>query len=473
MGDLGECVGDLRDTRLVIGGDFNAKSLLWSAACTNRRGELLERWSAVLDLHLVNVGGSPTCVRPQGNSIVDLTWCSSHAVNLIGGWSVLESVETLSDHVHIYFTLGSLARDESAARGRPAERRWNFKRMDEDLFQQTIAFSMSSAVDEAALEDVNVYERWLAEIVEEACSIAMPRVRALRGKRSAYWWSEELADLRRASIRARRGWFRARRRRDALDSAALARSYRAARRNLKIAIRRAKRACWTKLIATIDDDPWGLPYKLVMSKLRGSCPTMSQTLEAGELRRLLDSLFPYDGACEDYSRPVMPRTEDWNEEHDVTAAEICEFMTRRPNKNTAPGPDGIKFKAWKLVPDLAIGHVRELLTRCLRKGVFPGSWKRATLVLISKASSPTVGVKARPICLLNELGKIFERENHRSPHKRLDGRSSGGWSFRLSIRVSKESLYGGCALRGSRHRPSDDRRGRLRHRRKFRYSQRV
>lgn len=55
-------------------------------------------------------------------------------------------------------------------------------------------------------------------------------------------------------------------------------------------------------------------------------------------------------------------------------------------------------------------HLANLFTLCLKSGIFPGSWKSALLVLIPKGTElKTENIKARPICLLNEIGKIFER----------------------------------------------------------------
>lgn len=45
---------------ILIGGDFNAWSVLWDSREANRRGELVERWSATLDLKLLNAGNIPT-----------------------------------------------------------------------------------------------------------------------------------------------------------------------------------------------------------------------------------------------------------------------------------------------------------------------------------------------------------------------------------------------------------------------------
>lgn len=63
--------------KFLIGGDFNAWSELWGSQITDRRGELVERWSAAYDIRLLNIGNVATCVRPQGSSVIDLTWVSS------------------------------------------------------------------------------------------------------------------------------------------------------------------------------------------------------------------------------------------------------------------------------------------------------------------------------------------------------------------------------------------------------------
>jgi Reverse transcriptase (RNA-dependent DNA polymerase). len=56
------------------------------------------------------------------------------------------------------------------------------------------------------------------------------------------------------------------------------------------------------------------------------------------------------------------------------------------------------------------GWLRALLTECLRIGAFPDGWKTGRLVLIRKDGRPVESPSAyRPLCLLDEAGKIFER----------------------------------------------------------------
>ncbi|CAK1597372.1 unnamed protein product [Parnassius mnemosyne] len=94
----------------------------------------------------------------------------------------------------------------------------------------------------------------------------------------------------------------------------------------------------------------------------------------------------------------------------VTVEELDRAVSRLKARNTAPGPDGIP--GWVLVLSLAAlgDRLRQLFTRCLRCATFPTAWKEARLVLLKKegraADSPSA---YRPICLLDEIGKLFER----------------------------------------------------------------
>jgi len=75
--------------KCIIAGDFNAKSILWGSPVTDWRGSVVERWAAGLDLNIVNVGSTPTCVRTNGSSIVDLTWASGDILGFLSEWRVL------------------------------------------------------------------------------------------------------------------------------------------------------------------------------------------------------------------------------------------------------------------------------------------------------------------------------------------------------------------------------------------------
>jgi hypothetical protein len=82
----------------------------------------------------------------------------------------------------------------------------------------------------------------------------MPRSRS-SPRRNAYWWKEEIADLRQSSIRFRRFLTRARRKGDLARIKAAHDTYRAARHLVRQANRKAKAESWEELLASLDADP--------------------------------------------------------------------------------------------------------------------------------------------------------------------------------------------------------------------------
>ena len=207
LADLGDAISQCRD-RVIIGGDFNAKSHLWGSSLVNARGRDVENWLAGLDLRIVNRGSVPTCVSPQGTSIVDITMASPDLLGGISGWHVVEDVETLSDHNYIVYDVGNLA----SPRARPAGSypRWAWKKLDADGFCAALEwygaepdFSEDTGIDVI----VDRVSRWL----REACDAGAPRASGKVLDRPTYWWCEEVAEARRSSIVAQRAWKRCKR----------------------------------------------------------------------------------------------------------------------------------------------------------------------------------------------------------------------------------------------------------------------
>lgn len=93
-------------------------------------------------------------------------------------------------------------------------------------------------------------------------------------------------------------------------------------------------------------------------------------------------------------------------------------------------PDMVIKEVVTRKPDISSG----LFNTCLEQGVFPEHWKAAKLVLLRKGvkllDSPS---SYRPICLLNTVGKLFERiinrrlENH---IVEINGLSDNQYNFR-------------------------------------------
>lgn len=191
-------------------------------------------------------------------------------------------------------------------------------------------------------------------------------------------------------------------------------AYKKTRTDLKTEIRKAQERSWSELCRSVDNDPWGAPYRLVTKRLGCRPPAMDQTVRLGVARGLF---------------PPSPRT-DWERiptssgetplsvilpEAPIgiplfTTDEVARVVSKLPT-GKAPGPDLIPNEiiktTFKKFPEVFV----DCYNACLSEGSFPTPWKRAKLVLLYKGkgkprNDPSI---YRPISLLDGSGKVLER----------------------------------------------------------------
>lgn len=215
LDELADCINQRTARPKIVAGDFNSKSQMWGSARTDTRGRAVEKWAAQSGLTLINTGKVSTCVRQGGESIIDLTWASPAAARKITGWRVAEDRETLSDHKMIEFTLSpSVINQDMRTKLKRTEKepRWATKKLDTDRLGAAIEAALWTQNWEG-LQNLPERVKWVQDLMM-ACDLAMPRTK-VTNKRPAYWWSDELAQLRRLSVHANRTLSRARRSGDA------------------------------------------------------------------------------------------------------------------------------------------------------------------------------------------------------------------------------------------------------------------
>ncbi|XP_011687088.1 PREDICTED: uncharacterized protein LOC105449529 [Wasmannia auropunctata] len=256
---IGNAISDHIRGPLIVMGDFNARSHLWENTHPTIRGDVLVTWAAALDLRLINEGTNPTCVRPQGTSVIDLTWTSSAVLPAIRSWELAVNEESLSDHRLIFLRLHG-KRDVPVERSAHNFPKWNLKSLKPKLLRASLAVAYWPAARDD--ERAEVLATRLQGALKAAADLSMTRHRARRRK-AVYWWNDCIADLRKECIALRRKVTRGRRRRRA-TILALETELARTRKMLRVAIRDAKSNAWKDLLASIDRDPWGRPYKLVM-----------------------------------------------------------------------------------------------------------------------------------------------------------------------------------------------------------------
>ncbi|XP_050493834.1 uncharacterized protein LOC126875153 [Bombus huntii] len=231
---LAACTRRLGACPSLVLGSFNAHSTAWGTRRTNGRGRDVQDWAAALDLRLMNRGSSSTCVAWRGESIVDFTWANPGASRRVSGWGVSPKL-TLSDYLYIFMeaAVGSVMGDRSlGARGliSPPGRRRRFPRWA-------------------------VTRRHEDFMAAAAIAVAWRRV-------------------------------------DEDTVARLYEAYSEARRLLQRAIKEAKRRAWGGLLASLDSDPWGRPYKLVLNKLRPWAPPLTESMDPRFLDKVVSTVFP-------------------------------------------------------------------------------------------------------------------------------------------------------------------------------------
>lgn len=210
-------------------------------------------------------------------------------------WKVEEEKMTLSDYNYITFKVfeNQDRREISKRKGNPYPS-WKIKKMDEDMFVEAMEWKVGTYKGIEELKEEENGSEWLQSVVMEAADLAMPRVKKLLDKKQVHWWNEDIAQKKKQCIESRRRWTRARRackRKNGElmigETDKLEKIYREKKKELVEKIYKAKVNSWKSLIKEIDDDPWGILYKLVMNRLRCANPRLTELLEIDKVNRLV------------------------------------------------------------------------------------------------------------------------------------------------------------------------------------------
>lgn len=121
------------------------------------------------------------------------------------------------------------------------------------------------------------------------------------------------------------------------------------------------------MIAELDSDPWGLPYRLVLGKLRTASVGLTETLKPEVLGRLLGSLFPHrdEGEIREIGDSQVPEDADIEE---IIQEELIRILRKKGGRNTAPGTDGIKMTALRNILIEDMSALLRCYNQCLKRG---------------------------------------------------------------------------------------------------------
>ncbi|XP_054009166.1 uncharacterized protein LOC128892659 [Hylaeus anthracinus] len=286
----------------IIAGDFNARPPEWEMPTSNARGKLVMEMVSRLGLIVLNSCTTPTYQRPGfGVSIPDVTLVSEFLGRQTRGSKVMEDF-TGNNHQYITFRISS---DGSALHGR--SRRplgWNTAKRDEGKFTECMSRGLGGIPpiprDHPGRNVAEAMVSHTMGLITRTCDASMPRKKPWKGRAQAYWWTGQIASLRRKCLRLRRLAQRARRRTEPSDR------------------------------------------RTSLSPARSGTAAQG-TLGAATTERVVDGLFPNNPARDFYPEPV-----DGDVVPTFTLEELQSAVgSLKPRK--APGPDGILAQVLKMV----------------------------------------------------------------------------------------------------------------------------
>jgi len=364
---------------VILAGDFNTKNAEWGSALNDKRGDKLSALIATLDLFMCNRGSTPTFKRGLSSSVLDVTFASQLTAAQVTGWTVLDE-ETRSDHKYLHYNVAMHMRKPSNTIKGWAWRKLSTQKLKEYLNNNNTPTNASD----------------LMEVLTSACNTSMPkRNYTQRHHKPQYWWTQDIADMRKSVFDARRRDQRAVKRGPAEDEH---RNFKEVKKSLRIAIRRSQENSWKQLCAEVDQDPWGTPYKIVMRKIERRKPVPSN-LVPNIVTKLFSAHPKVDERASQPTTPVPP----------ITPQEL-ERAGKRLKAGKAPGPDGIPNEVLKIAIKLQPQMFLKTFNSCLEEGTFPRQWKQARLVLLRKGDKPEdLPSSYGLLCMLDTDGKLFER----------------------------------------------------------------
>lgn len=267
-----------RGTRIILAGDFNAKSHVWGCERNDNRCGLLAEWLTELNLYVANKGRESTFSRRETHCIIDIIACSENIVTHVRGWRVLEQ-ESLPDHKYIMFHVTNKQGER-----KPIKPKWKINPNYMGSFNTNFGRVLKDHQSDNAY---NIDAETLDELVKKACDLTFPRKKTDYRRREVYWWNRDIADARKLCSTKRRTITRANgnNKINDRDKAAMWQEYKTHKRLLKKKIFQAKNDAWKQICEELQEDVWGRAYQIVCretSQLSSAHMTDEKTFEVAK-----------------------------------------------------------------------------------------------------------------------------------------------------------------------------------------------
>jgi ribonuclease HI len=392
---------------LLLGGDFNAKNILWGSSCNDRRGDSIEVFLAQHNLEILNRGSAPTFDNGRHCSVIDVTVASQAIVGAISGWKVSTDL-TLSDHKYIEFAIFGVAEMVYSYRNHKATNWGYYCKLLQDQIGGRIA-SLRCADD--IEKEVAILTSAMCFAFETACP-----VRKRKHRRNLPWWNLEIKEARNRAHLAR---LRALRSKCPQDWE----TFKGLRRELQSLMRKSKTENWQNFCGNVEGAH-------ASSRLQKTLRRDNICKDIGMLKRpdgsytstkeeVLDHLFEthFPGGMAAHSCRTAARLDrrmpSRNTEYVNSIITINKvtwaISTFEPYKSA--GPDCIFPMLLQQGKTIVAPILCRIFKACIKLAYVPAAWRHAKVTFIPKPGKPVYDVAKnfRPICLSSFLLKVLER----------------------------------------------------------------
>ncbi|GBN85862.1 Putative protein in type-1 retrotransposable element R1DM [Araneus ventricosus] len=390
------------NNRIIIMGDFNAKSSAWSPRPTDERGKSILEFVNKMDLFIENNGGSlATYSSEKGESWIDLTITKNIDQNLVENWCVHSEI-TGSDHRLISFTLCEKRTNQSKNR-----LVWKIENMKLLEFKSEI----SRLIREFKRKGVNRgnLDLMLRNFCEKLYRVCVKCIKKTKRKnwRNAVWWTDKL-EVDRSKVRALRRRFQA--------------CQEPQERIERRIVFKREYSMYKKLIINEKMSSFRNFLEKLVSK--NNLGLVKDVLKIGNIELRIEKIKLANGnyiesfkECRNFIiKSHFPYIQKDNieinyeecEEYPAFTLDEVEMCLDKMKKGKAPGEDGFTLGIIKEIYLADPVWFVEMLNNCLNFGCFPVLWKESRIVLIPKANKDLSSYESyRPICLLAIWGKIL------------------------------------------------------------------
>jgi len=392
-------------SQVIITGDMNAHSQIWNGRATSRWNAPF--WENLITNHSLVVWNSEEAIWVGGNNhlIIDLTLTSA-SVEL--NWYIDSEEATGSHHeVIVWEVLGGIpgSRDTSKEVTGWDISGWDSTGKSEEeqtaIWEKKVAaqqYFLRAGGKRGVLDNTSSAE----QVEEAAVALQEAMVGTLNSharrkrwcSRSKPWWTEDLAELRKELGRERR------------QPAGIGQA-RDARRNLRWAIRKAKKECWNRFLQEAKGGEVWVAASYTAPRLDRTGQALvdkdgnvAQSQDEREAA-ILKAHFP-KGPPGTYEPAACGQTFER-----VDAHLIGSLLAKAANM-AAPGDDRIAADILKVFWQWDQQRITQLVRVCIRIGYHPKIWKTVKGVVIPKPGKPDYAkVRAyRVISLLDVIGKL-------------------------------------------------------------------